>query len=134
MSIEIAHRWLKERARSTNERDHDAYLELISKHFQAFIPNQRKSIGYTDWVRNYLYELRTQTDYAVVSYGATRLKANLPGRVMFETVEANRESLRKIEVIIQQEEDGKWRALQEKVGPAVHTKTPQAAEPLRQQA
>ncbi len=121
MSIQIVEKLLQEMARSANEKDYAAHMDLISQQVSVFGIPGFDVIGYDDWARQCQYEFENNI-LKSVSYGPMKVVAHAPGRVMFktlETVEANDGSCNSngVEIIIQKENDGKWRVLQERILP-----------------
>jgi ketosteroid isomerase-like protein len=121
MSVQIVEKLLQEMARSANEKDYAAHMELISQEVSVFGIPGFDVIGYDDWARQCRHEFDNNI-LKSVSYGPMKVVANAPGRVMFktlETVEANdgTRNSNGVEIIIQKEDDGKWRVLQERILP-----------------
>lgn len=118
MTANIAEQWLDEMARSTNEQDFDALLDLLSDHIRLLGKSDQDTVDQEEWLRRRKLEFQSRTRKQV-SYAPPQMKANLPGRLMFRTVETVRSGngpsrCSPVEIIIQQEEDGKWRALQQR--------------------
>jgi hypothetical protein len=118
LTANIAEQWLDEMARSTNEQDFDALLDLLSDHIRLLGKSDRDTVDQEEWLRRRKLEFESHTPKQV-SYAPPQMTANLPGRLMFRTVETvqnNNGTFRHcpVEIIIQREEDGKWRALQQR--------------------
>lgn len=121
MSVQIAEKLLQEMARSANEGDYSAHMDLISQQVSVFGIPGFDVIGYDDWARQCRHEFENNI-LKSVSYGPIKVVTDTPGRVMFktlETVEAHDGTCNcnGIEIIIQKEDDGKWRVLQERILP-----------------
>lgn len=121
MSVQIVEKLLQEMARSANEKDLTAHMELISQEVSVFGIPGFDVIGYDDWARQCQHEFDNNI-LKSVSYGPMKVVAHAPGRIMFktlETVEANdgTRNSNGVEIIIQKEDDGKWRVLQERILP-----------------
>lgn len=118
MDRNIAERWLTELARATNEKDMGAHKDLVSRSLRVIGPPGDDALDYTNWLRHRRRQF-TAGEPARVRFDSICLTANLPGRLMFKTVETvergdGRCNAIVKEIIIQQEDDGKWRALQER--------------------
>ncbi|MEE8388026.1 MAG: nuclear transport factor 2 family protein [Acidiferrobacterales bacterium] len=121
MSVQAAEKLLQEMARSACDKDYAAHMDLISQEVSVFGIPGFEVIGYDDWARQCRHEFDNNI-LKSVSYGPMKVVAQSPGRVMFktlETVEANdgTRNCNGIEIIIQKEDDGKWRVLQERILP-----------------
>jgi ketosteroid isomerase-like protein len=121
MGLNIAQRWLDELAHSANRKDYQAHMELISREVTVFGIPGFDVIGYEDWAAQCKHEFENNI-LKQVSYGPMKIVAHAPGRVMFKTmekVEANdgTSNTNGVEIIIQKEDDGKWRVLQERLLP-----------------
>ncbi len=121
MSVHIVEKLLQDMARTANKKDFTAHMELISKEVSVFGIPGFDVIGYDDWARQCRHEFENNI-LKSVSYGPMKVLAHAPGRVMFktlETVEANDGTCNSngVEIIIQKEDDGKWRVLQERILP-----------------
>lgn len=118
MTAHIAEQWLHEMARFSNEQDLDGLLDLLSDHIRLLGDGDRDTVGQEEWLRRRKQEFERLAP-TQVSYTRPQMTANLPGRLMFRTVETveltnGARHRRPVEIIIQQEDDGKWRALQQR--------------------
>lgn len=118
MTAFIAAQWLDEMARSTNEQDFDALLDLLSDHIRLLGDSDQDTVDQEEWVRRRKLQFEGRAP-GLLSYTPPQMTANLPGRLMFRTVETietlnGTHQQRPLEIIIQQEDDGKWRALQQR--------------------
>jgi ketosteroid isomerase-like protein len=121
MGLEIAQRWLEDLEQSANEKDYQAHMDLISRQVSVFGIPGFDVIGYEDWARQCKHEFENNI-LKQVSYGPMKIVAHAPGRVMFKTIEKveatdGTSNTNGVEIIIQKEDDGKWRVLQERVLP-----------------
>lgn len=121
MGLDIAQLWLDELARSANRKDYRAHMELISKEVSVFGIPGFDVVGYEDWARQCKHEFENNI-LKQVSYGPMRIVAHAPCRVMFKTMEMveatdGTSNTNGVEIIIQKEDDGKWRVLQERILP-----------------
>jgi len=121
MSVQIAEKLLQEMAQSANEKNYTAHMELISQEVSVFGVPGFDVIGYDDWARQCRYEFDNNI-LKSVSYGPIKIMAHAPGRVMFKTLEVvetndGTRNSNGVEIIIQKEDDGKWRVLQERILP-----------------
>ena len=121
MGLDIAQQWLNERARSANHKDYKAHMELISREVRVFGIPGFDVVGYDDWARQCKHEFENNI-LKQVSYGPMKIVAHAPGRVMFKTMEKveatdGASNTNGVEIIIQKEDDGKWRVLQERILP-----------------
>jgi ketosteroid isomerase-like protein len=121
MGLEIAQRWLEDLEQSANEKDYQAHMDLISRQVSVFGIPGFDVIGYEDWARQCKHEFENNI-LKQVSYGPMKIVAHAPGRVMFKTIEKveatdGTSNTNGVEIIIQKEDDGKWRVPQERVLP-----------------
>jgi ketosteroid isomerase-like protein len=121
MGLEIAQRWLEDLEQSANEKDYQAHMDLISRQVSVFGFPGFEVIGYDDWARQCKHEFENNI-LKQVSYGPMKIVAHAPGRVMFKTIEKveatdGTSNTNGVEIIIQKEDDGKWRVLQERLLP-----------------
>jgi hypothetical protein len=118
VTVFIAAQWLNDMARSTNEQDFDSLLDLLSDHIRLLGDSEQDTVDQEEWVRQRKLQFEGHPS-GLLSYTPPQMTANLPGRLMFRTVETietrnGTHHRRPLEIIIQQEEDGKWRALQQR--------------------
>lgn len=118
MSKVLVQDWLEKLANTASNGNVDAHMELISENVNVLDEPGKRNLDYTDmaeYCRN-----RFQSEPPVrVSYRDMRIKTMTPARVKFvatETVECpNKVNQRGMEFIIQREEDGCWRAVEERL-------------------
>ena len=115
----VAREWLKASARTANEKDYAAHMNLISRRVQVFGIPGIEVIGYDDWAKQCKHEFETGV-LKNVSYAGMKVQIMTPGRVMFktvETVEANDGAVQAhgVEIMLEKEADGNWRVVQERI-------------------
>lgn len=115
----VAREWLEASARTANAKDYEAHMDLISRKVQVFGIPGLEVIGYDDWAKQSRHEFDTGV-LRKVSYNGLKVQVMTPGRVMFKTiesVEANDGAVQAhgVEIILEKEQDGKWRVVQERV-------------------
>ena len=113
--------FLNQMALTANALDFDAHMNLISKEVRVLGVPGFDVIGYDDWHRQCKQEFSDKL-LKQVSYQGLDVLDETPGRVTFKSIETvggtdgtNNTSV--IEFIIQKEEDGQWRVVQEHVLP-----------------
>ena len=117
----IAEQWLLDTVRTANAKEHDAHMDLISKRISLQGVPGFESIGYEDWSRQTQHEFENNL-LKSVRYDGFKLVAETATRVMFktyETVEATDGTVNAhgVEMLLEKEEDGKWRLVQERILP-----------------
>jgi len=113
--------WLEKLADTASKGNVDAHMELISENINVLDEPGKRNLDYhglAEYCRN-----RFQANAPIrVSYRDMRIKTMTPARVKFiatETVEQpDCVDQRGLEFIIQREDDGRWRAVQERLLPA----------------
>lgn len=120
MSKLLVQNWLDKLAQTASHGNVDAHLELISQNINVVDNYGKETLEYEDWAEK--CRQRFQTGHPVrVSYRDMRIKTMTPARVKFvatETVErSDSVNKRGMEFIIQREDDGRWRAVQERIFP-----------------
>lgn len=119
MANEIAEKWLADSARTASARDYDAHMNLISKKVSLTGVPGFEVIDYDAWAAQCKHEFENNLIRSV-RYDGLRMVAETPKRIMFrtfETVEASDGTVNAqgIEVLIEEEEDGQWRLMQERI-------------------
>ncbi len=125
MSEQIAKQWLHDSATTATRRDHSAHMDLISKRVNLVGVPGFDFIGHEQWSAQCLHEF-TNNIIKSVRYQGFKLLAATDARIMFktfETVEATdgQVNAQGIEVLLEKEQDGKWRLVQERILPADET-------------
>ena len=122
MSQSIAEQWLLDIAHTANAKDFTAHMELISRRVNLQGVPGFETIGYEDWARQCQYEFENNI-LKRVRYDGFKLVADTSERIMFktfETVEATDGTINAqgVEMLLEKENDGKWRLVQERVLPS----------------
>lgn len=125
MSQEIAEQWLLDVIRTANAKDHAAHMDLISRRISLHGIPEYENIGYEDWARQCQHEFENNI-LKSVRYDGFKMVADMPERIMFktfETVEATDGTINAngVEMLLEKEEDGKWRLVQERILPPDET-------------
>jgi hypothetical protein len=115
----IAQEWLDASALTATNKQFDAHFNLISKRVRVTGVPGYESISYDDWARQSEQEFKDDV-LKSVSYKGLLVSANNEKQVMFKTLElifSNDGSDRShgVEILIEKEEDGVWRVIQERV-------------------
>lgn len=116
-----AQMFLDQMAATANDLDLAEHMNLISKQVSVFGVPGFEVITYDDWLNQCKHEFDNKL-LKKVSYEGLNVLAQTDGRIMFKSVEtvegADGESNTSgIEFIIQLEDDGQWRVIQERVLP-----------------
>lgn len=119
MSEAVIRDWLKQISKTVAARDHAAHMQLISKDVTLLGVPGFDNLGYDDWSKQCEYEFANKL-LKSVEYGKLRIRVVTQKRLMFmsyETVTANdgRVNAQGIECLLEKEEDGHWRLVQERV-------------------
>lgn len=125
MPEEIARNWLQQSADSANALDLDRHMSLISKKISLTGLPGFAEIGYDDWAAQCKHEFDNKL-LQHVSYAGLRMVVDTPKRIMFRTFETVAGSdgtvnAQGVEMLIEQEADGEWRLVQERVMAADET-------------
>ena len=125
MSQKIAEQWLLDAVRTANAKDHDAHMDLISKRISLQGVPGFESIGYDDWSRQTQHEFENNL-LKSVRYDGFKLVAATTTRIMFKTFENVQATdgtvnAQGVEMLLEKEEDGKWRLVQERILPPDET-------------
>ena len=126
-AIIIAQQWLEASALTATNKQFDEHFNLISKKVRVTGVPGYESISYDDWARQSEQEFKDNV-LKSVSYKGFKLLANNETQVMFKTVETvlahdDTNKSHGVEILLTQEEDGVWRATQQRVlthGECVH--------------
>lgn len=115
----IAQEWMDASAKTAKDGDFDAHFELISKKVRVTGVPGFDSISYDDWARAAEKDFKEGT-LESVSYDGLKMTANNETQIMFktlETIHVNDGSIKTqgVEILIEKEEDGVWRVIQERV-------------------
>ena len=119
MGVEVAKQWLEEAARTANAKDYNAHMDLISKNVQVYGKPGIEAIDYNDWAKQCKHEFE-QGLLKQVSYSGFRVVTVTPKRILFKTIETvegadGTVNEQGIEVLLELEDDEKWRVVQERI-------------------
>jgi len=122
MSEEIAQQWLQKIINTAADKDHTAHMNLISKKVSLKGVPGYENIGYKDWTAQTKHEFENNI-LKSISYKGFKLVIATDTHIMFktfETVLANDggSNAQGIEILIEKEDDGEWRLVQERILPA----------------
>lgn len=125
MSKEIAQHWLQESARTANALNLTEHMNLISKRVSLTGVPGFESIGFDDWRAQCEHEFSNKL-LKQVKYQGLKLIVETDSRVMFKTYETvegvdGTVNAQGVEILLEQEGDGVWRLVQERVLPADET-------------
>ncbi len=109
-------------AETANKLDFEAHMNLISKQVSVYGVPDFEVVTYDDWHRQCKHDFENKL-LKRVSYNGLDILSEAPERVVFkslETIEGSDGSVNTsgVEFIIQKEDDGQWRVVQERVLPA----------------
>lgn len=115
----IAQDWMDASAKTATEGDFEAHFNLISPKVQVTGVPGFESISYDDWARAAEKDFKEGT-LESVSYDGLKLSANNETQIMFKTLETihvndGTKKTQGVEILIEKEEDGVWRVIQERV-------------------
>ena len=119
MAKEIARQWLKEITDSANAKDHVAHMALISKRVALHGLPEYEGITYDDWFRQCQHEFENNL-LKHLHYDGLKLVTATDKAIMFKTFETVEGSdgtvnAQGVEILLELEEDGKWRMVQERI-------------------
>ena len=118
-AIIIAQKQIDASALTATNKQFEAHFNLISKKVRVTGVPGYESISYDDWSRQSEQEFKDNV-LKSVSYEGFKMLATNEKQIMFKTVESvfAHDGTRKahgVEILLTQEEDGVWRATQERV-------------------
>jgi len=119
MSEAIAQQWLSESADTANNKQFTAHMDLISKRVSLTGLEGFENIDYDAWARVCEKEFATGVLQSV-RYDGLKMLSSTETQIRFRTyevVEASDATINAngIEVLLELEQDGKWRLLQERI-------------------
>ena len=125
MSIEIAQQWLADAVATARAKDHHAHMDLISQRVNLLGVPGHETIGYEQWSAQCKHEFENNI-LKSVRYDGLKMIAEKKSRIMFktyETVEANDGQINAqgVEILLEKEDDNKWRLVQECILPPDET-------------
>jgi hypothetical protein len=123
---QIAQEWLDASARTATNKQFDAHFDLISKKVRVSGVPGYESISYDDWARQSKQEFKDNV-LKSVSYKGLLISANNEKQIMFKTLESimtnnGADRSHGVEILLEKEEDGVWRVIQERVMTTDETK------------
>jgi len=126
MSEAVIQHWLNEISRTVAAHDHAAHMALISRDVSLLGVPGFDNIGFDDWSKQCQYEFANRL-IKRVDYGKIRIRVVTDKRLMFmtyETVTANDGSTNAqgVECLLEKEDDGQWRLVQERILPPEETR------------
>lgn len=115
----IAQEWLDASALTATNKQFDEHFNLISKKVRVTGVPGFESISYDDWARQSEQEFKDNV-LEKVTYSGLKMTAHNDAQIMFKTLEsvfANDGTQRShgVEILIEKEQDGIWRVIQERV-------------------
>ncbi len=115
----IAKKWMDASALTASNSDFDAHFNLISKKVQVTGVPGFESISYDDWARAAEKDFKEGVLQGV-SYEGLKMNAHNDTQVMFKTLETifvndGSKKTHGVEILLELEEDGVWRVIQERV-------------------
>lgn len=115
----IAREWLDASALTATKRDFDGHFSLISQKVQVTGMPGFESISYDDWARASKKDFEDKV-LDSVSYEGLKMSAHNDKQIMFKTLETvhvndGTKKTHGVEIVLQLEEDGVWRVIQERV-------------------
>lgn len=126
MSEAVIKDWLNAISRTVAAHDHAAHMALISRDVSLLGVPGFDNIGFDDWSKQCQYEFANRLINRV-DYGKVRIRVVTQKRIMFmtyETVTANDGNVNAqgIECLLEKEDDGQWRLIQERILPPEETR------------
>lgn len=121
MSKEAAEHWLKELADTANAKNFVGHMALISTRISLHGVPGFETIGYDDWFKQCQHEFENDI-LKSVHYAGFKLVAATDSGVMFKTFETVEGTdgivnAQGVEILLEKEDDGKWRMVQQRILP-----------------
>ena len=121
MSEALAQQWLQNASNTAADKNHAAHMDLISKKVSLQGVPGYENIGYEDWAAQTKHEFENNILKSVSYTGFKLLKATNT-HIMFKTFETvlandNTSNAQGIEILLEKEDDGQWRLVQERILP-----------------
>ncbi|MCK5918556.1 MAG: hypothetical protein KAG34_09025 [Cocleimonas sp.] len=115
----IAQQWLDDSARTATNKQFEEHFNLISKRVKVTGVEGFESVSYEDWARQSEQEFKDGV-LKSVSYDGLKIQATNDYQIMFKTVESvlatdGKHKSHGLEILLEKEKDGVWRAKQERV-------------------
>ena len=121
MSRDIAQQWLATVVSTVKNSNYTAHINLISKRVNLTGVPGFDSIGYEAWTTQCKHEFDNNL-LKSIHYHGFKLVASNDKNIMFKTIETVKgtdgvENVQGIEVLLEKEDDGVWRVIQERILP-----------------
>lgn len=118
---EIIKTFLSDMAETASQHNLEKHMDLISKEVEVFGVPGFESISYDDWFRQCENEFKEKLIKAV-SYENIDIIDSTESVIMFKTIEHietkdKTKNTSNVLIVITREDDGKWRATQERILP-----------------
>lgn len=115
----IAQQWLDASALTATNKQFEEHFNLISKKVKVTGVPGYESISYDDWSRQSEQEFKDNL-LDKVTYEGLKMTAHNETQIMFKTVESifasdGTHRAHGVEILIEKEDDGVWRVIQERV-------------------
>ena len=115
----IAQEWLEASALTATNRDFDSHFNLISQKVRVTGVPGFESISYEDWARASKKDFEDKV-LDSVSYEGLKMSAHNDTQIMFKTLENifvndGTNKTQGVEILLELEQDGVWRVIQERV-------------------
>jgi len=113
--------FLTEMAKTASQHDLEKHMDLISKEVEVFGVPGFETISYDDWFRQCESEFKDKL-IETVSYENIEIIDSTETVIMFKTIEHietkdKTKNTTNVLIVITREDDGKWRATQERILP-----------------
>jgi len=118
---EIIKAFLSDMAETASQHDLEKHMDLISKEVEVFGVKGFETISYDDWFRQCESEFKEKL-IETVSYENIEIIDSTETVIMFKTIEHietkdKTKNTTNVLIVITREDDGKWRATQERILP-----------------
>lgn len=115
----IAQEWLDASALTATNKQFDEHFNLISKKVRVTGVPGFESISYDDWARASEKDFKDNV-LEKVTYDGLKMNAHNDTQIMFKTLETvfvndDIDKQHGVEILLQKEDDGVWRVIQERV-------------------
>ena len=122
----VIYDWQNAMGESISKRDLPNHMELISKKVEVFGNPSKNSINYTGWYKRRKNEFENES-VICVSYANTKIKTITLRRIIFNVNESivgtdGRIITANIDVILEREDDDKWRLVEQNIRSWKHFK------------
>lgn len=122
MTEKVAKQWLTDAAATANAKNHPEHMNLISRRVSLQGVPGFENIGYEEWAAQCKHEFENNL-LKSVRYAGLKLITSTDAHIMFKTFETIEGSdgtvnAQGVEMLLEKEDDEKWRLVQERVLPA----------------